>query len=311
MGSSGLFGHGAAVVVEGLTKTYGQNPAVRGVSFRVERGEIFGLLGPNGSGKTTTVECVQALRKPDAGSIRVLGLDPATEPGRVRRLIGSQLQETALPDRIKVWEALHLAAALTDRPADCDRLIEQWGLSAKRAARFSSLSGGQRQRLFVALALVNQPSVVFLDEMTTGLDPTARRLAWELIREIRGQGATVVLVTHFMDEAAYLCDRVAVLIDGTIVATGTPQGLAADHLHHVRVTFSAPGRSLPDLSSLGVRDVVQRGAKVEMQVPADRLARVAHDLVDSEIDPSDFSVVQPSLEDVYLDLTRQAGRSPE
>ncbi|MGD2042793.1 MAG: ABC transporter ATP-binding protein [Acidimicrobiia bacterium] len=298
--------NGPAVVVEGLRKDYGRNTAVQDVSFEVERGEIFGLLGPNGSGKTTTVECIQALRQPTSGKMRVLGLDPQTEPDQVRRHIGSQLQETALPDRIKVWEALRLAATLAQTPGDWEALLEQWGLAEKRNASFHSLSGGQRQRLFVALALVNRPSVVFLDEMTTGLDPNARRVAWDLVRRIRDQGATVVMVTHFMDEAENLCDRIAVLSGGRIVAGGTPQSLVTEHGGEVRLRFSTDAEELPDLEATGVSRISRHGDSVELVAPADRTARVAHVLISGGIDPLDFRVVQPSLEDVYLDIIGSA-----
>ena len=190
--------------MDGLRKAYGATVAVADVSFSVARGEIFGLLGPNGAGKTTTVGCMQGLRRADGGRIRVLGFDPVSQAGDLRRRIGCQLQESALPARIRVREALDLFASLAPRRVDWRVLMEQWGLAEKERAAFFSLSGGQRQRLFVALALVNDPEVVFLDEMTTGLDPAARRVAWDLIRGIREGGATVVLVTHFMDEAEHV-----------------------------------------------------------------------------------------------------------
>ena len=226
------------IEVEHLRKTYGSTVAVHDVSFKVAEGEIFGLLGPNGAGKTTTVECLQGLRRPDTGRIQVLGLDPQSEAQALRRRIGSQLQESALPDRIKVWEALDLFASFTSSASDWRALMGKWGLADKHKASFSSLSGGQRQRLFVALALVNNPEVVFLDEMTTGLDPAARRVAWELIRAIRDRGTTVVLITHFMDEAEQLCDRVAVVNQGRVTALDTPQGLIITYANQIRVTFS-------------------------------------------------------------------------
>src|SRR3990172_8079277 len=209
------------IEVEHLKKTYGSTVAVEDVSLEVAQGEIFGLIGRNGAGKTTTVECVQGLRRPDDGRIRVLGLDPQSEGQALRRQIGSQLQESALPDRIKVWEALDLFASFVPGASDWRALMEQWGLADKRNAAFASLSGGQRQRLFVALALVNDPEVVFLDEMTAGLDPAARRVAWGLIRAVRDRGKTVVLVTHYMDEAEQLCDRVAIIDRGRIAALDT------------------------------------------------------------------------------------------
>jgi ABC-2 type transport system ATP-binding protein len=251
------------ISVDGLRKTYGSTVAVRDVSFTVDAGEIFGLLGPNGAGKTTTVESVQGLRRADEGTITVLGLDPATQTAELRRRIGSQLQESALPDRIKVWEALELFTTLAPGAAHWPTLMEQWGLSGKRDATFGSLSGGQQQRLFVALALVNEPEAVFLDEMTTGLDPAARRVAWSLIREIRERGTTVVLVTHLMDEAEALCDRVAIVDGGRIVDLDTPQGLIARHAGQVEVRFSA---HLDDLSWLEAIDGVERAGRRGNQV---------------------------------------------
>jgi ABC-2 type transport system ATP-binding protein len=191
----------SVVSVEHLKKSYGRTVAVADVSFQVEEGEIFGIIGSNGSGKTTSVECLQGLREADSGKISVLGLNPRQHRQQLRALIGSQLQESALPDRMKVWEAIDLFASLASGAVDRHELIDQWGLSEKENAFFSDLSGGQRQRLFVALALVSKPKLVFLDEMTAGLDPAARREAWQLIRGVQQQGTTIVLVTHFMDEA--------------------------------------------------------------------------------------------------------------
>ena len=210
------------IEVTGLTKTYKKHRVVDGVSFVVRRGEIFGLLGPNGAGKTTTIECVEGLRARDGGTVRVLGLDPARDRKRVYEKIGVQLQESELPDRIKVGEALELYASFYPHPADWRELLRTWGLAAKQNAAFGKLSGGQKQRLFIALALVGVPEVVFLDELTSGLDPGARRAAWDLIRGIRDHGVTVVLVSHFMDEVEELCDRVAILKQGRVVALDTP-----------------------------------------------------------------------------------------
>jgi ABC-2 type transport system ATP-binding protein len=221
------------ITVDGLGKRYGSVVAVDEVSFDVAQGEIFGLLGRNGAGKTTTVECLQGLRHADAGSVRVLGLDPRRQARELRPRIGCQLQESALPQRIKVWEALRWFASFAPHPANWRALVDEWGLSDKRHAYFSDLSGGQRQRLFVALALVNDPELVFLDEMTTGLDPAARHVAWDLIRAIRDRGATVVLVSHLMDEAEQLCDRLAILDRGRVVALDTPGRLIAAHAQEV------------------------------------------------------------------------------
>ena len=293
------------IQVRGLRKTYGDIVAVKDVSFEVAEGEIFGLLGPNGAGKTTTVECLQGLRRPDAGEVRVLGLDPQADRQTLRQQIGSQLQESALPDRIKVWEALDLFGSFLGREADWRTLMEQWGLTPKRNASFGSLSGGQRQRLFVALALVNNPKLVFLDEMTTGLDPAARRTAWDLVRQIRDRGATVVLVTHFMEEAEQLCDRVAVIDRGQIVALNSPQGLVNAYASQIRVIFTAPaGADLSWLEQVDrVKKVARRGSRVEVEGDGPVLALVSAALVNHGVTPPDLRVEQPTLEDVFLTIT--------
>jgi ABC-2 type transport system ATP-binding protein len=294
-----------AVRVRGLRKRYGDLVAVDDVSFEVAEGEIFGLLGPNGSGKTTTVECVQGLRRRDAGELDVLGHDPRTSPRRVRELVGSQLQESALPDRIKVWEALRLFSVIDGDGRDWEPLLTEWGLEGRRNAAFGDLSGGQRQRLFVALALVARPRLVVLDEMTTGLDPAARRVAWDLVAAVRERGTTVILVTHFMDEAERLCDRVAVLLDGRVTASGTPVELTrATHARRT-VRFSVPdGADLGFLDGIpGVVTVVRHGSSVAVVGEDAVLARVAHALVERGLEPVDLRVELPSLEDAYLALT--------
>jgi ABC-2 type transport system ATP-binding protein len=292
------------ISVQHLHKTYGKTVAVDDISFEVNQGEIFGFLGPNGAGKTTTVECLQALRRPDSGHMHVLGLDPVSAALELKRRIGSQLQESALPDRIKVWEALDLFASLAPKALDRHALIEQWGLLEKYKSSFSSLSGGQRQRLFIALALVNNPEVVFLDEMTTGLDPAARRVAWDLIRTMRDKGTTVVLVTHFMDEAENLCDRVAVVDRGKIIASDSPHGLIIKHAGEAHVIFSTDS---PDITWLGkvpgVKKVTKSGSKVDIDGTGPLLALVAAALVEHGIVPADLRIEQPSLEDVFLRLT--------
>jgi ABC-2 type transport system ATP-binding protein len=295
---------GSVIEVDNLKKRYGSHVAVADVSFQVAQGEIFGLLGRNGAGKTTTVECLQGLRHADGGRVRVLGLDPQRQTQQLRRRIGCQLQEAALPDRLRVWEALDLFASLAPTGTDWRVLMEQWGLADKRKASFAGLSGGQRQRLFVALALVNDPEVVFLDELTQGLDPAARQVAWGLIRAIRERGATVVLVTHYMDEAEQLCDRIAVVDGGRVVATDTPQGLISRFGGPVRVTFTPDGhdvRFLEDLSP--VRSVRRRGNRVEAEGTGPVLALVAAELVARGLVPLDLRVEQPTLEDVFLRLT--------
>ena len=292
------------IEVAELRKTYGSQVAVDGVSLEVSEGEIFGLLGPNGAGKTTTVECIQGLRRPDSGRVRVLGLDPQRETEALRRRIGSQLQESALPDRIRVWEALDLFATFMQGTTDWRALLEEWGLREKRGATFTSLSGGQRQRLFVALALLGQPEVVFLDELTQGLDPAARRVAWRLIRQVREGGTTVVLVTHYMDEAEQLCDRLAIVNRGKIIALDSPQNLINRFANGIRVVFSTDQQDLGWLASVPhVRAVSRNGPRVEVDGTGPVLALVASALVAHGITPSDLRVEQPTLEDVFLAVT--------
>ena len=299
---------GPVIAVEHLEKRYGRFVAVSDVSFEVEAGEIFGILGPNGSGKTTTVECLQGLRRFDGGSVRVLGFDPARQPNELRRHIGAQLQESALPDRMRVWEALRLFASLRPGGLAWESVMNEWGLAEKRNAAFGSLSGGQQQRLLVALALVNAPKVVFLDEMTTGLDPASRRVAWDLIDRVREHGATVVMVTHFMDEAERLCDRVAVIHRKTVIATGSPAELVARVRGGGEVTFTAD----EDVSFLenvgGVRQVTRDGHRVRVAGTGPLLAYVAAALVGRGIAPDDLEASRPSLEDAFLDLTDGQGR---
>ncbi|MEV0971805.1 ABC transporter ATP-binding protein [Microtetraspora glauca] len=213
------------IEIEGLRKSYKSGRALDSVSLKVEHGEIFGIAGPNGAGKTTVVECASGLRRRDGGTLRVLGLDPQSDRRELAQRIGVQLQEAALPDAIKVGEALRMYASFYDAPADWRELMDEWGLADKKRAGFASLSGGWKQRLFVALALVGNPEVVFLDELTTGLDPSARRMTWGLIRNMRERGVTVVLVTHFMDEAEALCDRIAIIDRGRVIAEGSPREL--------------------------------------------------------------------------------------
>ncbi|MFC1948366.1 ABC transporter ATP-binding protein [Chloroflexota bacterium] len=290
--------------IENLRKTYGKTIAVDDISFEVAEGEIFGLLGPNGAGKTTAVECLQGLRSPDSGNIRILGINPVKNIKALRRRIGSQLQEAALPDRIKVWEALDLFASLTPGSVDWQQLMKEWGLAEKRKASFSNLSGGQRQRLFVALALVNRPELVFLDEMTTGLDPAARHTAWDLIRAIREQGTTVLLVTHFMDEAEQLCDRLAIVDHGRIVATDTPQGLITTYADKIKVIFSTDVEDLSWLEVLPqVITVTRHGLRIEVEGTGPVLAAVAAELAGHGILPADLRTEQPTLEDVFLAIT--------
>jgi ABC-2 type transport system ATP-binding protein len=303
-----------AVTVSGLRKSYGATVAVDDVSFDVAGGEIFGLLGPNGSGKTTTVECLQGLRRPDEGTLRVFGFDPRAEPAQVRRVVGSQLQDSALPERLKVWEALRLFSAISPGGPPWERLLDEWGLTGRRNTAFGDLSGGQRQRLFVALALISEPRLVVLDEMTTGLDPAARRVAWDLVGAVRERGTTVILVTHFMDEAQRLCDRLAVLLDGHVVACGTTAELIASQQRSSVVRFTPPeGKDLGFLNLVaGVNEVSpDHGGQVTIVGDGPVLARVAHALVDRGIEPEDLGVELPTLEDAYLALTTKKSPANE
>ena len=292
------------IEVRGLRKSYGSVVAVDDVSFSVRCGEIFGILGPNGAGKTTTVESVAGLRQPDAGTVRVLGLDPERDGRRLRQRLGVQLQQATLPERLKVGEALQLFASFYEAPADWRRLLEEWDLTGKRDAYFASLSGGQRQRLFIALALVGDPEVVILDELTSGLDPQARRATWELVRAVRDAGKTVVLVTHFMDEAERLCDRLAVIDEGRIVAQGSPRQLIDGLAVEPRVRFAADGLDLDFLDHVaGVSRVTRDGVDAVVHGRGPILARVAGALAERQIDPRDLRTERPSLEDVFLALT--------
>lgn len=293
-----------AVTVRGLRKTYDDVVAVADVSFDVEAGEILGLLGPNGSGKTTTVGCLQGLRRADAGIIDVLGLDPRTDVRRLRRLVGSQLQDSALPDRLKVWEALRLFSRMSPHGPPWERLLDDWGLAGRRNTSFGDLSGGQRQRLFVALALANDPKLVILDEMTTGLDPAARRVAWELVEAVRDRGTTVILVTHSMEEAAHLCDRLIVMRAGHVVATGSPAELVEHASTAATVTFSvAPALDLAFLDAVeGVTQVVRDGPHVTVVGTGPLLAFTAHALVQHGLAPRDLAAAAPTLEDAYLQV---------
>jgi len=295
-----------AIAVADLRKSYGRVQAVDGVSFEVNQGEIFGMVGPNGAGKTTAIECIEGLRKPDEGSVQVLGLDPQRGGYDLRERIGVQLQETALADRIKVREAMDLFASFYRRSVDWDPLLDQLGLAEKRGASFGKLSGGQKQRLFIALALVNDPDGVFLDELTTGLDPQARRAMWELVRGMRDRGKTVFLTTHHMEEAERLCDRVAIMDHGKIVALDTPEELTRSLGVENRVVFTTDdGLELKLLQDLPVVTRVERaGERVVVYGQADGLVGgVVNALEDAGVRFGDLRTEQPSLEDVFLALT--------
>jgi ABC-2 type transport system ATP-binding protein len=296
------------IAVDNLRKRYGDRVAVDDISFSVERGEIFGIVGPNGAGKTTTVECVEGLRTPDGGSISVLGLDPRRDGAELRHRVGAQLQESALPDRMRVGEALDLYASFYPRPADQRRLIEDLGLADRRQTMFGKLSGGQKQRLSIALALVGNPEIAVLDELTSGLDPNARRDTWELIEQVRERGVTVLLVTHFMDEAERLCDRVAVVDSGRVVAIDSPAGLVARVDAEQRIRFR-PMAPLDDdlLTALPeVRGVSRSGAQVLVTGTGNLLHAVTSVLARNQIVAAELRVEQASLDDAYVALTCHA-----
>lgn len=296
---------GAAVIVERVQKRYGDHAAVDDISFEVATGEIFGLLGHNGAGKTTTVEILQGLRTRDTGHVSVLGLDPQQQPHRLRHMVGAQLQEAALPDRLRVGEALHLFAGLAGDVVDWRELLDRWDLGHLERSAFATLSGGERQRLFIALALVNAPRLVFLDELTQGLDPSARRETWEHIERVREQGTTVVLVTHFMEEAERLCDRVGILHGGRLIACDRPSALIARHATAVETRFTAdPALALQVLADLdGPHEVEHRDRSITVRGDGRSPIIVAAALARAGLVPDDFSVARPTLEDAFLALT--------
>ena len=293
--------------VSAIRKTYGSTVAVDEVSFEVDDGEIFGLIGPNGAGKTTTMECIEGLRTPDRGAISVLGLNPFNDVYKLQERIGVQLQQAQLQKRIKVWEAIDLWASLYRRTAvDGGRLLEQLGLTDKRNAWFMNLSGGQKQRLFIALALINDPELVFLDELTTGLDPQARRAIWDLVRGIRERGKTVFLTTHLMEEAERLCDRVAIIEHGRIIDIDSPENLVKRHCPERTVILATHDgsaaerfRTIPQVEA-----ITRGGSQFTIRGRGDDLVtEVIHCLSENKIRVTDFRTILPNLEDVFLKLT--------
>jgi ABC-2 type transport system ATP-binding protein len=309
------------IEVRHLRKTYpgpkgsaARKVAVEDVSFSVAPGEIFGILGPNGAGKTTTVECLAGLREADGGSVRVLGVDPQTHPERVRDALGIQLQESALNERITVAEAMRLFASFYEAPADADELLELLELAEHRGVAYAKLSGGQKQRLSIALALVGNPRVAILDELTTGLDPQARRTTWDLVERVRARGVTVLLVTHFMDEAERLCDRLVVIDRGRVVASGSPAELidALDDSRTMRLRVPAVDHDVTLHTLAGLADV-ERIEVVDAVRPADReievrgsrrvLPAVVLALAEHDIVPDDVRTLSRSLEDVFVAVT--------
>jgi ABC-2 type transport system ATP-binding protein len=293
------------IEVTDLVKRYGGRAAVDGVSFTVEEGEIFGILGPNGAGKTTTVESISGLRSPDSGTITVLGLDPQRDRTELRQRLGVQLQESELPDQIKVWEALDLFASFYGDPADWERLIVDLGLSDKRSSVYSKLSGGQKQRLSIALALVGNPKVAILDELTTGLDPQARRDTWQLIEDVRAKGVTIILVTHFMEEAERLADRIALIDAGKVVALDTPGGIVAKVQGEQRLRFrpSEPidERILSDLPE--VNSVTCSGPAIVVAGTGNLVHAVTSVLARNQIVANELRVERADLDDAFIALT--------
>ena len=302
---------GPVVSVDRLRVRYGDTLAVNDVSLSINRGEIFGILGPNGAGKTTTVECIGGLRRPDSGSVTVLGLDVRSNAKELRERVGIQLQASELPDKLRVGEALELFASFYRDPADPERLLSLLGLTEKRETRFANLSGGQRQRLSIALALIGRPELAILDELTTGLDPQSRRETWKLIERIRDEGVTVILVTHFMEEAEYLCDRVALLHHGHVIAVDTPAALGAGMGE--RISFR-PARPL-DLEALRqlpeVRTVSRDGERIVVDGSGDLVAAVMAVLVRERVVPEQTEIEQSTLDDAFVALTADANAAEE
>ncbi|WP_019060868.1 ABC transporter ATP-binding protein [Streptomyces prunicolor] len=293
------------IEVSALRKSYGGRAVVDGVSFAVEEGEIFGILGPNGAGKTTTVECVEGLRVPDAGRVRVTGLDPVADHEEVARVLGAQLQESELQAKLTVREALELYAPFYPHPADWRPLAERLGLTSKLTTRFAKLSGGQKQRLFIALALIGNPRVVVLDELTTGLDPRARRDTWQLIEDVRASGVTVLLVTHFMEEAQRLCDRIAVIDKGRVAALDTPDGLIRRSAGSTVISFT-PSAALDDgdLNALpALTSVTHKDGRITLSGSDETVNAVLTLLARNHITAHQLRVSDATLDDAFLDLT--------
>ncbi|MEU6011191.1 ABC transporter ATP-binding protein [Streptomyces sp. NPDC047453] len=295
----------SVIEVSELRKSYGGRTVVDGVSFAVEEGEIFGVLGPNGAGKTTTVECVEGLRVPDAGRVRVTGLDPVADHEQVARVLGAQLQQSELQAKLTVREALRLYASFYPNPADWRPLAERLGLEQKLTTRFAKLSGGQKQRLFIALALIGNPRIVVLDELTTGLDPRARRDTWQLIEDVRARGVTILLVTHFMEEAQRLCDRIAVIDRGRIAALDTPHGLIRCSAGATVISFT-PSEPLDDrdLNALPeLASITRKDGRITLSGTDETVNAVITLLARHHITAHQLRVTDATLDDAFLDLT--------
>lgn len=299
--------------VQNLRKVYGSKTVVDGVSFEVQPGEIFGILGPNGAGKTTTIECIGGLRKRDGGQIVVAGMDPAMEGKQFREALGIQLQESQLPEKQTVTEALELYSSFYSHPSDWRELLERLGLQTQAETAFGKLSGGQKQRLSVALALVGNPQVAILDELTTGLDPAARREVWSLLEDLRGTGVTMLLVSHFMEEAERLCDRVAVIDNGMLIALDTPAGLASGVQADQRMSFipSGPVDSAHLEQLLDVHAVSHQADRITVTGTDNVASAVIIALHEIGVMTRKLRVDQPSLDDAFVALTRDAESGSE
>ncbi|MBE3090505.1 MAG: ABC transporter ATP-binding protein [Actinobacteria bacterium] len=296
----------AIVEVKNLCKSYRKIKAVDDISFKIYKGEIFGLVGPNGAGKTTAIECIEGLRKPDSGSLKVMDLNPTSNGRTLRNSIGIQLQESQLPARLKVWEAISLFSSFYKKNIESTPLLKELGLEEKKSSYFDKISGGQKQRLFIALALLNDPDLIFLDELTTGLDPQARRVTWNLIIDIRSKGKTIFLTTHFMEEAEKLCDRVAIMDHGKIMALDTPQNLIRNISMETRLIFNITGSfELDTLKTIeSISKYEKSGDNIIVHGHDKRMVKdTVNFLVNNNIDFHDLKTEQATLEDVFLTLT--------
>jgi ABC-2 type transport system ATP-binding protein len=296
------------IAVDALEKSYGSVRAVDAISFEVAAGEIFGVVGPNGAGKTTTIECLEGLRAADGGRVRVLGLDPRRDGDVLRQQIGAQLQQSALPARLRVGEAMRLFASFYTRPLEPEAILEGLGLADRKNVAYANLSGGQKQRLSIALALVGDPQLVFFDELTSGLDPQARHATWDLVRDVRAKGKTVFLTTHYMEEAERLCDRVMIIDAGRIVALDTPAALVHALGAEQRIAFGADGMADDVIRALraipGVERVEPSAERVVVYGQSDRLlAPILEVLQQAHLPFHDLQTEQPNLEDVFLAMT--------
>jgi ABC-2 type transport system ATP-binding protein len=295
----------AAVAIQHLVKKYGPLVAVNDVSLSIDEGEIFGIIGSNGAGKTTTVECISGLRAPDSGSISVYGRSPQKDRNAIREFVGVQLQESALPPRLRVGEAVRLFASFYSNPLDPDQLLESLGIKQMANSSFKSLSGGQKQRLSIALALVGNPRLAILDELTTGLDPEARRETWGLIERMRDRGVTVILVTHFMDEAEKLCDRLALINHGIVIALDTPEAIAARAGgSRVRFVPSQPVDEQTLRAIPGVNEIERKERYVIVTGTGDLAGSLINALAAIGVRVSEVDARSGNLEDAFIKLTR-------